>query len=81
MRYRSMNTYPIYVTLHFRDRGVVHLRSVRNLAEFTVLVCPIRHGFGVGTKAILCRVHIALVDQQGALHLYSINTFCSHFLY
>ena len=39
MRYRSMNTYPIYVTLHFRDRGVVHLRSVRNLAEFTVLVC------------------------------------------
>ena len=57
------------------------LEILPNLPFLCANRTPIRYGFGVGTKAILCRVHIALVDQQGALHLYSINTFCSHFLY
>ena len=50
----SMNTYPIYLTFHFRDR-----RSAALLRCLCVYGSPIRYSFGAGTKGICNCVNTA----------------------
>lgn len=53
---------------------VAPLEILQNLPLLCANRSPIRYGFGVDTKAILWRVHIALVDRQGAQFIFIQST-------